>query len=206
MTTKAMKKGESSTDVMRKCIATGELYPKSELLRFVIGPDGSVVHDGLEKLPGRGIWVLANKKALEKAVSKKLFSRAAKMQAQVPDDLVDKVEAALAKRVISLLAMARKAGRAVTGATKVKDKVAGPGIAALFQAQDGSPREKSRIRLYDGGETFECLTKSELGEAFGREFAVHAALDTGGLAARVIEEAIRLKGFRPEAPSGRMKG
>ncbi len=206
MTTKAMKKGDSSTEAMRKCIATGELYPKSELLRFVIGPDGLVVHDVLEKLPGRGIWVLADKGALEKAVSKKLFSRAAKTQVHAPDDLVDRVEAALAKRVISLVAMARKAGRAVTGATKVKDRVAGPGVAALFQARDGSPREKSRIRLHDEGETFECLTKSELGEAFGREFAVHAALDTGGLAARVIEEAIRLKGFRPEASTGRMKG
>jgi len=42
-----------------------------------------------------------------------------------------------------------------------------------------------------------CLDKDELGLAFGRDFVVHAALDEGGAAQRVIQEANRLAGFRP---------
>jgi len=39
MTTNAEIIGKDSQDAVRKCIATGELRPKSELLRFVVGPE-----------------------------------------------------------------------------------------------------------------------------------------------------------------------
>ena len=57
----------------RKCIATGEVQPKYGLIRFVVGPDQMVVPDVLEKLPGRGIWVAADRQALEKACKTGLF-------------------------------------------------------------------------------------------------------------------------------------
>lgn len=202
MTRSAKIKEQSSKDVMRKCIATGELCPKSEMLRFVIGPENELFFDVAGKLPGRGMWLNASKGAVETAVQRKLFSRAAKTQVIPPATLAQSVEAALVKRLISLIALARKSGRAVAGSTKVKDWIGKDSAAVLLQARDGSAREKSKIRLYERGKSFDCLTKSELGEAFGRDFAVHAALDTGGLAVRVIEEATRLEGFRPEAPIG----
>ena len=206
MTTEAEIIGKDSQDAVRKCIATGELRPKSELLRFVVGPDQTLAFDVAGKLPGRGIWVSANKEALTLATKKNLFSRSAKEQVKVPDNLVEFVENVLLKRVISLLGLSRKSGGAVTGSTKVKDWTTSERARILFQASDGSPREKSKIRLWGDGKTFECLARHELGAAFGREFAVHAALDAGGLASRVIEEATRLEGFRPTAPDGRMKG
>ena len=64
----------------RKCIATGEVQPKYGLIRFVMGPDGEIVPDALEKLPGRGIWVSADRGAIEQAVKKRLFGRAARAQ------------------------------------------------------------------------------------------------------------------------------
>ena len=59
----------------RKCIATGEVQPKYGLIRFVAGPDGQIVPDVLGKLPGRGVYVAADRAALELAVKKKLFAR-----------------------------------------------------------------------------------------------------------------------------------
>ncbi|MCV2892540.1 RNA-binding protein [Lentibacter sp. XHP0401] len=206
MTTEAVTTGKNSQDAVRKCIATGELRPKSELLRFVIGPEQVLAFDVAGKLPGRGIWVSATKDALTLTTKKNLFSRSAKTQVFLPEGLEQWVETALVKRVVSLLGLARKSGGAVTGSTKVKDWATSERASILFQASDGSPREKSKIRLWGDGKTFECLTRQELGAAFGREFAVHAALDAGGLASRVIEEATRLEGFRPAAPDGRMKG
>src|SRR4051812_10985748 len=64
----------------RRDIVSGEVLPDSRLLRFVADPDGQVVPDAAAKLPGRGLWVEASKDAVNKAVEKKLFSRAAKTQ------------------------------------------------------------------------------------------------------------------------------
>jgi predicted RNA-binding protein YlxR (DUF448 family) len=44
---------------LRKCIVTGGTAEKSDLIRFVAGPDGQPVADLAEKLPGRGAWVAA---------------------------------------------------------------------------------------------------------------------------------------------------
>ena len=43
---------------------------------------------------------------------------------------------------------------------------------------------------------FGCLTSNELGQAFGRDYVIHAALAAGGLSARVVEEAAKLNGLR----------
>ena len=180
----------------RKCIATGEVQPKNGLIRFVVGPESQIVPDVLEKLPGRGIWVSADREALDKAVAKKLFARAAKAPVTVPADLVAQVEAQLVARVTGLLALARKSGDAVAGYERVKDWLGKDEADVLIQASDGSGRGKSKLSTPYGGKFIGWLTADELGLAFGRETFIHAALGTGGLGKRVVEEAARLKGLR----------
>ena len=181
---------------MRKCIATGELCPKAELIRFVVGPEGTIVPDVAGKLPGRGIWVRPERAALEQAVKKNLFSRAAKEPVTVPADLVEQVEALIAKRLVDLIALARKSGLAVAGFEKVKDRLARGDVKVLLQSSDGSDRGKTKLWTPEGARYVGWLTTEELGRAFGRETVVHAAIGAGGLAPRVVEEAARLKALR----------
>lgn len=187
-------------DPERKCIATGESQPKAGLIRFCAGPDGQIVPDVLGKLPGRGIYVSADRAALEKAVKKNLFTRAARQPVKVPEGLADLVEALIAQRTVDLLSMARKAGEAVTGYEKVKDWLVKGTAATLIQASDGSERGKTKLHAPEGEKGFVgCLTAGEIGLAFGRERAIHAALAAGGLRSRVVEEAAKLAGLRRQA-------
>jgi predicted RNA-binding protein YlxR (DUF448 family) len=184
----------------RRCIVTGESQPKAGLIRFVVGPDAQVVPDLMGRLPGRGIYVAADRDAIAKAATKGLFSRAAKQVVKAPEGLAEQVEALLARRVIELLSLARKAGQAVTGYEKVKDWLVKGQAIALVQASDGSERGKSKLRPPERKNGFiGCLTSQEMGLAFGREHAIHAALAAGGLGLRVVEEAARLAGFREQA-------
>ncbi|MEZ5911091.1 MAG: RNA-binding protein [Paracoccaceae bacterium] len=181
----------------RRCIVTGEVQPKAGLIRFVLDPEGQVVADLLGRLPGRGLWVSADRKVLEKAAARGYFARAARQPATAPADLAAQVERQLARRLVELVSLARKAGQAVTGYEKVKDWLTKGEAAVLIQASDGSERGKSKLRPPGGKSSFiGCLTASELGLAFGREHAIHGALSGGGLTARVVEEAARLAGLR----------
>ncbi|WP_420857788.1 RNA-binding protein [Marivivens marinus] len=189
---------DRSEETERRCIVTGEVQPKTGLIRFVIGPDGQVVPDILEKLPGRGMWVTANRETIGKA-GKGQFSRSAKQPVTVPDGLVEEVERQLARRVVDLIAMARKAGLAVCGFEKVKGWLAGGAqVRVLLQASNGSERGKAKLWTPEGARYFGCLTAEELGLAFGRQSVIHGALATGGLSNRVVEEALKLKGMREE--------
>lgn len=184
----------------RKCIATGESQPKAGLIRFCLDPEGMVVPDILGKLPGRGFYVSADRATIEKAAKKGLFTRAARQPVKVPDGLADLVETLVRQRVIDLVSMARKAGDAVMGYEKVKDWLVKGKAATLIQACDGSERGKTKLHPPEGESGFiGVLTAGEMGLAFGRERAIHAALAAGGLRTRVVEEAAKLAGLRLQA-------
>lgn len=191
----------------RKCIATGEVQPKFGLIRFVAGPDGQVVPDVMGKLPGRGVYVSADRASLNKAVSKRLFARGLKTQVDLPDGLVDEVERQLVRRVVDLISMARKSGDATAGYEKVKDWLSKEEAQVLIQAVDGSGRGKSKLSTPHFGQYIGWLTADELGMAFGRQTVIHAALASGGLSKRVVEEARRLQGVREtDGGNGHLEG
>ncbi len=191
------RKKPDPEEVARRCIVTRETAPKSGLVRFVVGPEGQIVPDILEKLPGRGIWVTAERKKIADAVKKKAFARAAKTQVTVAPDLPDQVEALLARHVVNLISLGRKAGIAVAGLEKVKTLLVDERAKLLIQASDGSERGKTALRPPKGSKTHvECLSSAELGMAFGRDSVIHAAMTAGGITDKVMYDAARLAGLR----------
>ena len=148
------------------------------------------------KLPGRGIWVTSDRATLEKAIAKRMFSRGAKKPVTIPDGLLDTVEIALLKRLTDAIGLARKAGKAIAGYEKVKIMLDREEARVLLQASDGSERGKGKLSTPEGGKWIGFLTADELGLAFGRDRVIHAAVASGTLARRIVEEAARLQGIR----------
>ena len=202
--------GERDDGRERRCIATGEVLPEGRLIRFVEGPTGEVVPDIAAKLPGRGMWVAAGRAALELAVRKNQFSRAAHKPLKVPGDLVSRVEALLVQRMASDLGLARRAGALILGfdqVTRAFDTKEPP--AFLIEAADGAPDGRRKLLgvAFAHGRSpkvLDCLNSAELSLALGRENVVHAALKSGQLAERLQMNAGRLAGFRaPERIIGK---
>lgn len=188
---------------MRRCFATGAVRPKHDLIRFVIGPGGTMVPDIAERLPGRGLWLTARSDIVSMAIKKRLFARAAHTRFKgaavtVEDELPRRIEALLAQRAVEFIGLARRAGLAVAGFAKVRAMLLASGSAGvLLAASDGAEDGRTKLRaLAPAARLVEVLTAAELGSAFGREMAVHGALKPGGLADALAIEAGRLDGFR----------
>ncbi len=190
---------ERLTGPTRRCFVTGEIRPKAELLRFVVDPQGRIAVDVAGTLPGRGLWLTARRDIVAEAVSKRLFARAAKAQVVVEAGLEDRIEALLVRRCMELIGLARRAGLAMVGFVKVKAVLAENKIAALIAATDGAADGRRKLAaMAPGSALVSCLSAFELGEAFGREHAVHAALKLGRLSELFLVEARRLQGFRAD--------
>ena len=129
-----LKQEISSKCSTRRCISSGETCYKSDMIRFVADPNNEILPDIAEKLPGRGIWIKANKNALTKAISKKLFLKATNSKVLVKNDLPSLVEDILLKKVISLISLSRKSGNAIFGYEKVKSSLINGTARILIQA------------------------------------------------------------------------
>lgn len=194
--TEAAEESEEGSGPNRRCIASGESLPVAELVRFVVGPENVLVPDIDARLPGRGLWLKAERAMMEAAASKRLYAKAARKDVKVPAELVDTVTVLLKRRCLNLLGLARRAGLLAAGAEKVRAQIASGRTVALFEAADGSPDERRKIvALAPDVPMVDLFTGAELGAALGRETAaVHVGLTAGKLTKTLIEDAARLRG------------
>jgi len=171
--------------------------PKDRLLRFVVGPDGELVPDLGEQLPGRGLWLSGERDMVNTACAKGLFARAARRNVQVPEDLADRVDALMSVRCLDLIGLARRAGKAIAGFEKTKARLRENRGGVLLQARDAAADGRDKIRsLAPDLPLVDLFSAEELGRALGRDNAVHGVIDRGGLADRLIRETDRLMAFR----------
>jgi uncharacterized protein len=188
---------EVLAEPFRRCFATGTVRPKAELLRFVVGPDGTIVPDVAARLPGRGLWLTARRDIIELAVAKRLFGRAARASVTVPGDLAERVERLLRERCCDLIGFARRSGLAVAGFEKVRKALREGEAGVLLAASDGGEDGREKIRACAPTlPLIDLLTAGELAAAFGREHVVHAVIGRGRICRALLGEAARLSGFR----------
>jgi uncharacterized protein len=198
--------GPRRTSPERLCIATRVVKPTADMIRFVIGPDGAVVPDVKHKLPGRGVWVTANRAAVATAIGGKAFGRGFKRDVRVATDLVEATEHLLARAALDALAIAHKAGAVAAGFAKVEAALSAKTVAALIHAADASPegvRKLDAARRPRGGDTdgpvmIEMFTSAQLDLALGRSNVVHAAVLAGPASAGFLARCRSLERFRNE--------
>lgn len=179
----------------RRCIVTRERQSPAAMIRFVVGPDRTIVPDLWAKLPGRGMWLSARRDVLDTALARKAFARAARAEVLVPVELPTMIEAALKRRVIEILGMTRRAGQAVSGFTKAREWLAADRAALVVQASDGSVEERARLLNGRAVPVVSPLPATALGQIFGRDHAVHVAVSAGRLATMLRTESERLAGI-----------
>ena len=151
---------------MRKCIVSGETAEKSDLIRFVAGPDGYLVLDLAEKLPGRGAWVSASPQWVEDAARKGRFKRHIDAVCDDPAMLVSHVASQIERRFLQHLSMLRRAGLAICGGGAIREE---GHMQILLIADDASAGESRQLISAVRPEWVEEGLPAELlGQAAGR--------------------------------------
>jgi len=186
----------------RLCAATRQVRPASDLIRFVVGPQGEAVPDIKGKLPGRGIWVTATRHALGEAIKHKAFARAFKREIRLPADFVTRTEALLEQAVLDALAMAAKAGLVATGFTKAEKALAEKEVVALLHATEAAPDGTRKLnaawrsRLRGPLVAIGFPSSAQLDLALNGSNVIHAALLAGPGSETLLARARRLERFR----------
>jgi predicted RNA-binding protein YlxR (DUF448 family) len=193
----------------RTCIVARRPTGPDELIRFVVGPDGTVVPDLKRNLPGRGCWVTADREHVDKAAKKGIFARALKLEVTVPPDLGGMVDRLLAKSALGALGLARKAGVVALGATKVEASVrSGAALLVLHAAEaseDGLRKiaQARRATAHAGGpeiRAYKLFSEPEMGLALGGTNVIHAAVLAGDAGRAAEKRMVALDRYRGGSP------
>jgi len=176
-------------------------------VRFVLAPDGTLMPDVASKLPGRGVWVRADRASVDLAVKKNGFARGLKAPVKPPSDLADRTQALLEKRCLDFLGLAKRAGALALGVAQAEAAIRRAQPFALIEASDGADDGRIKMqRLAFGLWGVEppltgAFTGEEMGLALGRDHVVHAVVLTESMARRWSIEIARLAGFRAIIPA-----
>jgi len=174
-------------DPLRSCLGCREVKPKGELLRFVLDPEGVLYPDLSRKLPGRGAYTCFSKTCLEAALKRKQFNRSFKGEVKLlPEaNLLALIVTIMEEKISSLLALANKAGKAVSGSDKVMDTLRKGEAAILIVAADTSGESKAKFFAAAERscvETFMFSMKDRLGGPLGKETRTAIAVQKGSFA------------------------
>jgi len=192
---------------MRMCAVSREVRPIDQLIRFVVSPAGDIVPDLKRKLPGRGMWITASRKAVAEAVRRNQFSKAFKRDLRVPPTLPTDMETLLVRSVTEALGIAAKAGQVVSGAGKVETALKAGTVEVLIHASDGAPDGIRKLdalaRQNDGNSDGKpqilivtALKSAELDLALTRSNVIHAALLAGPASRTFLSRSQMLVRYR----------
>ena len=189
----------------RTCIVTREVRAPSDMLRFVVGPDGDVVPDLKRNLPGRGVWVTADAAHVAQAVKRSLFAKAFKDKVRVSATLTEEIDRIMEQQALQALSICNKAGLVTAGAAKIEKVLGSAPVAALIHATDGSAdgiRKMGQLVTRTKGDAAAKLPRvtlfasSQLDLALGRSNVIHAALKSGAASEAFLERCRRLALYR----------
>jgi predicted RNA-binding protein YlxR (DUF448 family) len=194
----------------RMCIVTRESKRADELIRFVVAPDGQVVPDLRRNLPGRGVHVTASSEMVATAERKHLFAKAFEGQAEVAPGLAARVERLLEERAEQALSLARKAGTAIFGYSKVEGALAKGSVVALLDAREAAADGVAGLasaarRSGSNPQLVRTFSGDQMDLAFGRTNVIHAALLAGPASEHAlarIRDLVRFRGDDPISTSG----
>lgn len=179
-------------ETTRKCILTGQILAKEDLLRFVLLQDGRLVPDFNKKLEGRGIYISNSLRLLQGLTVKSPLNKIFHTNVIIDSQLPQTVEQILHKRGLEAVNLARKAGDLVLGFEKVKETIQKGKAAFVIEASDAGDDGKQKIATMAGDkvEKFSLYDVATLSEALDRENTVYLVVKKSPMAA-MVKQALK---------------
>ena len=183
----------------RRCVLTGEVKPKTDLLRFVLLEDGTVIPDFNKKVAGHGFYISNSQKLLKGLTVKNPLNKILHTNTVISEDLPQMVEQILYKKGLEAVNLARKAGDLVCGFEKIKDLIAKDKAALVIEAADAGDDGRQKIAaMAKNLEKFTIYDVATLSKALNRENTVYLAVKKSPISRLVSEAFKRYQNFLTE--------
>jgi predicted RNA-binding protein YlxR (DUF448 family) len=196
---------QARSQPQRTCLGCRQVKDQIQLVRFVRSPDGEILTDLRSRLPGRGAYLCNSRSCIETAVSRKQFDRTFRQVCQpvTVDQLAEGIAQELLTHMASLLGMARKSAKFVSGGNAVQDALTRrKPLAVVILARDISLPIGEKVRRKAAAQNVvitKLFDKIELGRILGRAERSVVGLPDGKLAEAFLSDLLRYQDISGES-------
>lgn len=172
----------------RTCVGCRLSRNRSDLLRFVLSPQQRLLVDYRQRLPGRGVYTCCEPVCVERAVERKQFQRALRVDQLTLNkaDLVELIAEEILQKIENLLGIARKSSQIISGGQMVLSGLKGNAAYSLVvmshDISEGVAEKVLSAGRKHNVSIFQALSKERLGKVLGKGERSVAALVPGQLA------------------------
>lgn len=183
----------------RTCVACRQTKDKNQLVRYVVAPDGAVLVDYRQRLPGRGAYTCVAMQCLCDAVKKNSFQRCFKGQCRSVDatELRQQLIMSVEQKIVNLIGMSRKSGQFISGSNAVIEALRkGSSLSLIVIAEDISTAIGKKIETLAQRENIysvRLFDKQMIGQMLGKEERSVIAVPAGLLADSLLNELHRYR-------------
>ena len=178
----------------KMCHITKKMHPSEVMIRFVLSPSNVFTLDLFNEFDGKEFYVLASRKIL---VKMKDFASNKFGRDFQQENLISRIDSILLKRIVSLIALSRKAGKVIIGHEQIQRYLLTNKIELLLQARDGSENRKKNLTLPRSQTSrINCLNRKELGIPFRRDAITNVGFLKSSFTNPLIFDTARLGNLR----------
>ncbi len=185
-----------------QCAITAEPLEKEWAIKLVMSPQGVVVPDLDDALPGKALWAVCKPSIWRELLKEEVLERLFGKEAVLLPNFEQRCITMMRQQALQWLALSKKAGKLIVGGQKVKVALNEGRVLLVFQAAGGSKRELKNLLQgpYKSISVCDFFTTDELAGVLGQNHIGYLALLKGGLSEKVFRRCIQLVEIEQEAP------
>ena len=166
----------------------------NQMIRFIISDKNFLIPDLYNNFKGKELFVKSTKDEL-KIFSENISEKYTKVFNK--NNIVEIIENIILKHLIGIISLARKAKKVIIGIDEIKIQLKKNEIYLLLQAENFSQKREKKINLpiYQKYK-LNCLTKQELGIAFGKKNIANIGFLKSSFINSIISDSYRLQSLR----------
>ncbi|MDC3107951.1 hypothetical protein OA416_01990 [Paracoccaceae bacterium] len=169
---------------------------ENDFIKLSLSPDNNLIPDLHNKLPGKSVWVPANKELIKYIQGREDVKAHFGVTHIFTDDLVFLIQKVLRKKILNGISLAKKAGYLAIGLDKIKTQLIEKKHCLIVVAKNAKSLKNYSFFSSDSISCFEnLLSQRDLGGSTGKNNVKYVGILSKNFKKTIQVDLNKLKGF-----------
>ena len=180
----------------KKIFLNSSSINKDNLIKICLSPDNKLIPDLCDKLPGKSVWLPADKALIVNILRKEDLKKYFRVSKIYSTDLVSIIEMILRKKILSSISMTKKSGVLAIGLDAIKTQIVQKKHCLIIVAMGAKSLTNKSFFASENVSIFESLLeRKDLEKSTGKINVKYVGIFSKNFKKTIQVDLNKLKGF-----------